>query len=145
CLSLNVFDWWNINGNLNYHYKKIGAFEIENQYLQPVYYRAPKKTAYAGNLKVTQDISLPNSYSVQIYSQFMTKDILPQAEIKKRYSIDTSIKKVFDSKKAEVFFNATDIFNTLVNTKIVTGEDFLLVSTDFFETQVLRLGISYRF
>lgn len=144
-LNISPFDWWNINGNLNYHYKKIGAFEIENQYPQPVYYRAPKKTAYAGNLKVTQDISLPNSYSVQIYSQFMTKDILPQAEIKKRYSIDTSIKKVFDSKKAEVFFNATDIFNTLVNTKIVTGEDFLLVSTDFFETQVLRLGISYRF
>ena len=47
--------------------------------------------------------------------------------------------------KGEVFFNASDILNTLKIRKELNGNGFKLATTDYYETQVFRLGYSYKF
>jgi hypothetical protein len=46
--------------------------------------------------------------------------------------------------KGEVFLNATDLLNTMVITKNIDGNGFSYVSSDYYETQVIRLGYSYK-
>ena len=41
--------------------------------------------------------------------------------------------------------NATDLFNTMVIDKRIQGNGFYYVSTDYYETQVIRIGYSYKF
>ena len=47
--------------------------------------------------------------------------------------------------KGEFFWNASDLFNTLVIKKDIQSSDFKYNSADYYETQVLRLGYNYKF
>ncbi|MNE95182.1 hypothetical protein D3C80_1932340 [compost metagenome] len=55
------------------------------------------------------------------------------------------IKKSLQKGKAEIFFNATNLLNTMQVRKEVQGSGFKYISNDYYETQVLRLGYSYKF
>ncbi|HQS36566.1 MAG TPA: outer membrane beta-barrel protein [Sediminibacterium sp.] len=55
------------------------------------------------------------------------------------------IKKQIQKSKGELFFIASDIFNTLRIKKEINGNGFKLNSPDYYETQVFRLGYSYKF
>ncbi len=41
--------------------------------------------------------------------------------------------------------NATDVANTLRLKKEITGNGFRYTSTDYYETQVFRIGYNYKF
>ncbi|WP_199141677.1 hypothetical protein [Pedobacter sp. ASV12] len=47
--------------------------------------------------------------------------------------------------EGKLFLNGTDLFNTLKTKRTVIGNGFTLKSTDYLETQVFRLGYSYKF
>ena len=70
---------------------------------------------------------------------------MPQGKIYSRFSIDAGIKKLVQKGQGELFFNATDIANTLTLKKEVMGNGFSYKSTDFYETQVFRIGYNYKF
>ena len=44
-----------------------------------------------------------------------------------------------------MFFNANDLFNTMVIKKTIQGNGFRYTSDDYYETQVVRFGYSYKF
>ncbi|RZK54842.1 MAG: hypothetical protein EOO91_15185, partial [Pedobacter sp.] len=72
-------------------------------------------------------------------------DLIPQGKIGSRFSVDMGLKKQIQKGKGELFLNGTDILNTLRIHKNISGNGFNLVSTDYYETQVFRLGYSYKF
>jgi hypothetical protein len=55
------------------------------------------------------------------------------------------VKKQIQKGKGELFLNASDILNTLNTKREIIGNGFTLNSTDYNETQVFRLGYSYKF
>jgi hypothetical protein len=55
------------------------------------------------------------------------------------------IKKGVQKGRGELFFNATDLLNTLNIKKEIQGLGFRYETTDYYETQVFRLGYSYKF
>ena len=59
--------------------------------------------------------------------------------------MDAGIKKAIQKGKGEVFFNASDLLSTMVIKKSVQGNGFAYTSNDYYETQVIRLGYSYKF
>ena len=88
---------------------------------------------------------LPKQTDIQITGIYLAPDIIPQGKIGTRFSVDMGIKKQIQKSKGELFFNASDIFNTLNIKKELNGKGFKLTSTDYYETQVFRLGYSYKF
>ncbi|WP_300976846.1 outer membrane beta-barrel protein, partial [Flavobacterium sp.] len=72
-------------------------------------------------------------------------DIIPQGKIKSRFSLDLGLKKAIQKGKGELFFNATDLLNTMIIKKDINGQGFNYTSNDYYETQVIRLGYSYKF
>nr|WP_240916569.1 outer membrane beta-barrel protein [Pedobacter sp. HDW13] len=62
-----------------------------------------------------------------------------------RFSTDLGIKKQIQNGKGELFLNGNDIFNALKIKKNITGNGFRFNSTDFYETQIFRVGYSYKF
>ena len=75
----------------------------------------------------------------------MAPDIIPQGKIAHRFSLDLGIKKSLQKGKGELFLNATDILNTMIIKKEIQGQGFNYLSTDYYETQVIRIGYNYNF
>jgi hypothetical protein len=59
--------------------------------------------------------------------------------------MDLGVKKSVQNGKGEIFLNATDLLNTMVIKKKIQGNGFAYTSDDYYETQVVRLGYSYKF
>ena len=133
------------NTNVNIYQNIIDAFTIENKYPVPSIYTAKKEKFTSGNIKLNGIFHLPKQTDIQITSIYLAPDIIPQGKIGTRFSVDMGIKKQIQKSKGELFLNASDIFNTLNIKKELNGIGFKLTSTDYYETQVFRLGYSYKF
>lgn len=134
---------YNINGNL--YRNQINAFTVQNLYPIPTVFSADKQIALSGNLKLNNNFNFSSGFNVQLSAVYLAADLIPQGKIASRFSMDAGVKKVIQKGKGEVFLNATDLLNTLKNKRTIQGADFQYTSTDYYETQVIRLGYSYKF
>lgn len=72
-------------------------------------------------------------------------DIIPQGKIGTRFSVDVGLKKQVQKSKGEFYINASDLFNSLTIKKELMGNGFTFSSTDYYETQVIRIGYNLKF
>ncbi|MBC8054602.1 MAG: TonB-dependent receptor [Sphingobacteriaceae bacterium] len=144
-LQQKVAKWLDFNTNINIYQNKIKAFNAINQYPVPVLFTAEDDQLTSGNWKVNGLFHLPNLLEIQLSSIYLAPDIIPQGKIGSRYSLDLGFKKQIQKGKGELFLNATDLLNTMNVNKELRGNGFQLITTDYYETQVIRLGYSYKF
>jgi len=100
---------------------------------------------FSGNVKLNNTFKLPKNFDVQLTFIYLAPDIIPQGTISSRFSIDFGVKKTIQKGKGELFVNATDLANTLVLKQNIKGDGFQYASANYNETQVFRLGYSYKF
>lgn len=134
---------FNINGNL--YRNRIDAFTVTNLYPTPNVFSAEMQNAISGNVKFNNTLKFAGGLDVQLTAVYLAPDIIPQGKIGSRFSVDAGIKKSIQNGKGELFFNATDLLNTMVIKKQIQGSGFYYTSDDYYETQVIRVGYSYKF
>ncbi len=134
---------FNINGNL--YRNQIDAFMVTNLYPTPNFFYAEMQKAISGNVKFNNTFKFSNVFDAQLTAVYLAPDIIPQGKIGSRFSMDLGVKKSIQNGKGELFFNATDLLNTMVIKKHIQGVGFHYTSDDYYETQVIRLGYSYKF
>ena len=144
-LSQNISSWATINLNLNGYRNIIDSFSVINKYPVENVFSAAREDIYSGNIKLNSLFHLPKQVEAQLSAIYQAPDLVPQGKTFSRFSIDIGIKKGIQRGKGELFINATDVANTLRLKKEVTGNGFKYVSTDYYETQVFRVGYSYKF
>lgn len=137
--------WYAFNLNATCYYNQIDAFTVENRYPVPNTFTANQQTIVSGNVKLNQTFQFPKNFKFQVTMMYLAPDIVPQGKTNSRFSLDIGLKKSIQKGKGEVFLNANDLFNTLVIKKEVQGNGFRYTSADYYETQVIRLGYSYKF
>lgn len=134
---------FNINGNL--YRNQIDAFTVTNLYPTPNSFSAEMQKVISGNVKFNNTFKFSNGFDAQLTAVYLAPDIIPQGKIGPRFSMDLGVKKSIQNGKGELFFNATDLLNTMVIKKQIQGVGFRYTSDDYYETQVIRLGYSYKF
>ncbi len=136
-----------LNANGNIYRNNIGAFTIVNAYPNnnAATFTGEEQTIIAGNAKVNLIANILKDTELQITGIYLAPDIIPQGKILARYSIDAGLTKKIQKGKGELFINASDILNTLVIRYEIEGTTFNLISDDYYETQVVRIGYQYRF
>lgn len=144
-LQQEIASWYAANASAAIYRNKNNAFTITNRYPVPTVYNMAEESITSGNLKLNNVFKLKNQTQVQLSGVYLAKDIIPQGTIGSRFSVDLGIKKQIQKGKGEVFLNGTDILNTLKTKRSIIGNGFTYNSTDYFETQVFRLGYSYKF
>jgi hypothetical protein len=144
-LTQEVAKWYSFNLNLNGYHNQINAFSVENKYPVPNTFSTDKQEIISGNIKLNNTFHLPKNFDAQLTAIYLAPDLIPQGKIKSRFSLDVGLKKAVQNGKGELFFNATDLLNTMVIKKEIQGQGFYYTSDDFYETQVIRLGYSYKF
>jgi outer membrane receptor protein involved in Fe transport len=144
-LSEKVNSWYNLNLNLNAYRNQINAFTVLNLYPVPNTFSAAQDHIISGNLKLNQNFKFKKSFDAQLTATYLARDIVPQGEIGARFSLDLGLKKGFKNGKDELFFNGSDLLNTMVINKDIRGATFNYNSKDYYETQVFRIGYTRKF
>lgn len=144
-ISQELSDRINMNLNLNGYYNQIDAFTVVNQYPVENTFTADQQEIYSGNIKLNTNFKLGENTEAQLTAIYLAPDIIPQGTIDSRFSLDFGIKKSIQNGKGELFLNATDLLNTMVIRKEIGGNNFSYISSDYYETQVIRFGYSYKF
>ncbi|HEY1195108.1 TonB-dependent receptor domain-containing protein [Flavobacterium sp.] len=137
--------WYSFNLNGNIYQNTIDAFSVTNLYPQPSTYFGERQQIVSGNLKWNNTLQFDKTLKGQISMIYLAPDIIPQGKINSRFSVDIGLKKTVQKGKGEVFLNASDIFNTLVIKREIQGMGFSYNSRDYYETQIIRFGYSYKF
>ena len=144
-LSRNIEKWATLNLNLNGYQNTIDAFTVVNKYPRETIFSAESQEIFSGSIKLNGIFHLPKQTDVQLSSVYLAPDVVPQGKTYSRFSIDLGIKRNIQKGKGEIFLNATDIANTMLIKREVKGDGFRYVSTDYYETQVVRVGYNYKF
>lgn len=143
--SLETAKWYSFNLNLNGYHNQIDAFTVENKYPVLHTFSAEKQEIYSGTIKLNNTFHLPHNFNAQLTAIYLAPDIIPQGKIDSRFSLDFGLKKAIQKGKGELFINATDLLNTMIVKKKIQGNGFNYISTDYYETQVIRFGYNYKF
>lgn len=143
-LSQQIAPWMSVNLNMNGYQNTIDAFTVVNLYPRPNTYTANRDQLISGNVKLNGLFKLPRQIEAQLTAIYLAPDLIPQGRIDSRFSIDLGLKKTVKNGKDEWFINATDVANTLRIRREVFGAGFRYVSTDYYETQVVRVGYSHK-
>lgn len=120
-------------------------FSVENKYPSTHLFSADKQEIFSGNIKLNNSFHFTKNIDAQLMAIYFAPDIIPQGKINSRFSLDVGIKKLIHKNKGELYFNATDLLNTMITKKVISGQGFNYTSNDYYETQVLRVGYSYKF
>ena len=123
----------------------VDAFTVVNRYPVPVRYSAERQRLVSGNLKVNASIRMPGEADVRVTSVYLAPDLLTQGRIGSRYSLDLGVRKSIQRGRGEIVANATDLLNTMQIRRTIRGTDFQLESTDYLETQAIRIGYTWKF
>lgn len=137
--------WFSFNTSAAVYRNQINAFTITNRYPVPTIYNMAEESITSGNVKLNNLFKLKGQTQIQLSGVYLAKDIIPQGTIGSRFSVDLGIKKQIQKGKGEIFLNGTDILGTLKTKRNIIGNGFTYQSTDYLETQVFRLGYSYKF
>jgi outer membrane receptor protein involved in Fe transport len=135
----------NLSLNLNAYQNTISAFTVTNLYPTPELFSAAKQKIWSGSFKLNGLVHLPHKTDLQISAVYLAPDVVPQGKTYERYYMDAGIRKSIRQGKGELFLNATDLFNTLRIRRATYGTGFHFVSTDYYETQVFRTGVNFKF
>lgn len=144
-LQQELNSWWTFNTSTALYKNTIDAFSIENKYPVPTKYTMGEQQITSGNIKLNSMFKLHKQSDVQLSLVYLAPDIIPQGKIDSRFSVDMGIKKQIQKGKGELLANANDLFNTLRIKREIMGNGFIFNSTDYYETQVIRLGYNYKF
>jgi outer membrane receptor protein involved in Fe transport len=136
---------YSFNISMNAYRNQIDAFTVENKYPVAHLFSADKQEIFSGNIKLNNTFHFPKNIDAQLTVIYFAPDIIPQGKIKSRFSLDLGLKKPVKNGKGELFFNATDLLNTMILRKEIAGQGFIYTSNDYYETQVIRIGYSYKF
>lgn len=134
-----------LTANASAYQKTIDAFTVVNKYPVPVTYSAERQQLTSGNAKLDLGLKLARGWQAQVSNVYLAPDLLPQGRIESRFSFDMGLKKSISQGKGEIVVNATDLLNTMQLRRTTRGTDFSFVSTDYLETQLVRVGYSWKF
>lgn len=144
-LSHDVVRYYSFNLNLTVYHNQINAFSVENLYPVPNTFSDTRQEMYSGNIKLNQLLHLQKHLDVQLSAVYLAPDLIPQGKTGSRFSLDLGVRKKIQKGKGELFVNATDLLNTMNTYKEITGNNFTYTSTNYYETQVVRIGYTYNF
>lgn len=144
-LNATIAPLLTVDLNMNAYENILEAFTVRNQYPVEVDLVAGRGRNYSGSMKLNTTWHFPGKIDFQLLGIYLAPDVIPQGRIGSRYSIDTGAKKMIQQGRGELTVNATDLFGTMRIRKKIFNEDFVWTSTDYYETQIIRAGYSYKF
>lgn len=143
-LDQNFDDFLKLSASINWYDNVVDAAQGLLLFPTERSFSIDKTSNQTWELKINNQITLPNAWNIQLSGIYMAPKNIPQGRQLARSSIDVGVKKGIFDNKGEILFAFSDIFNGFGIRQEISGQNFTAVYQNFFETQVLRLGFLYK-
>ncbi|MDW7691696.1 TonB-dependent receptor [Flammeovirgaceae bacterium SG7u.111] len=143
-LSQEIGENWKMTGSFNWYINTIEAYEGEVLFPYKRPFQIQKTEDNTWDAKLNNQIKLRDNLEAQVTIIYYAAKNIPQGKQFARSSVDIGLKKTIWDKKGEIIFSASDIFNKFGIKQELTGDGFRAIYENFYETQVLRLGLKYK-
>ncbi|QHI36156.1 Vitamin B12 transporter BtuB [Kordia antarctica] len=143
--SQDLTEKWKLTASTNIYRNSINAYEGTLQFPFVRTFNIEKSSDIAGDFKLSNTFTLPWNVEAQVTGLYYSKRNIPQGEELARSSIDFGLKKSILNKAGEITLSASDLFNNFGLRQRVSGEGFAAVYENYYETQIVRLGMKYKF
>ena len=82
--------------------------------------------------------------SVQGTGVYLAPKNIAQGRQLARASVDLGVKRKFAHDRGMITLSATDVFNTFGLQQEISGDGFTALYENYYETQVVRAGVTYK-
>jgi outer membrane receptor protein involved in Fe transport len=144
-ISQKLLSFWKLSGNVNYYKNKIAEYQGTLFFPTEQTFQIIESSENTWNAKLNNQFDLANDLSLQLTGIYMAPKNIPQGRELARASLDIGIKKKVFNNRGELSLSATDIFNSNGIRQEITAEGFRVEYRNYYETQVVRMGLRYRF
>ncbi|WP_149276334.1 TonB-dependent receptor domain-containing protein [Pareuzebyella sediminis] len=144
-LSQDISNSFKISATANYYMNAIDAYQGSLLFPFERPFSIEESSEGAWDAKLTSEFKLPWEISAQLTGVYYSNRNIPQGEQLSRSSIDFGLKKNIWENKGELTLAATDIFNTFGIRQEVYGAGFTALYENYYETQIIRAGLKYKF
>ena len=134
-----------LGANATAYRQRFDGFSVVNRYPVPSTYTTVAQQITTGNAKLNAVLRWPAGWQTQVAAMALAPELLPQGRLGRRGGVDVGMKRSIQQGRGELVINATDLFNTMQAERTIRGNGFTLVSTDYLETQVVRVGYTRTF
>lgn len=140
-----ILSGWKMSAGFNWYRNVIESASGTAIYPYEQAFTFDESKTNSWNLKLNTHVSLPKDYELQAGFIYYAPDIIPQGKILGRNSLDLGIRKKLLHDKMEVSLSATDILNKSGIRQEIYGNGFIMRSDNYYESQVVMLGVKYAF
>jgi outer membrane receptor protein involved in Fe transport len=143
--SQQVFKFWKFTGNANFYRNFINAYtgELRFPYLHTFDISSSEENTW--DLKLSNQFKVNSKLEFQITTVYLAPKNIPQGRQLARSSIDLGVSWKILEGKGTLNFSASDVLNNYGIRQEIYGEGFSATYENYYETQVFRIGLKYRF
>ena len=143
--SQDLTENWKLTASTNVYRNSINAYDGTLLFPFVRAFSIDKSSDTAGDFKISNSFKLPYQIEAQVTGLYYSKRNIPQGEELARSSVDLGLKKSIWDKKGEITLSASDLFNNFGLRQRISGEGFTATYENYYETQIVRLGMKYKF
>jgi len=144
-ITQSVGEVWKISGSLNWYKNVIDAYEgiLLFPYERPFSIERTEDNTW--DAKLNNQFELPKNLQLQLTLVYYADKNIPQGKQFARSSVDIGLKKGIWDDNGEITFSFSDLFNHFGIKQEIDGDGFKALYENYYETQVIRLGLTYKF
>ena len=143
--SQQVLEFWKLSGNGNFYNNSIAAYQGTLLFPYEHTFDVEASSEFTWDAKLNNEFEFENDFSFQLTAIYMADKNIPQGKQYARASVDLGAKKKIWEGNGEISLAATDILNTYGIKQDINGDGFTAVYENYYQTQVFRLGLKYKF
>ncbi|TRZ42956.1 TonB-dependent receptor domain-containing protein [Robertkochia solimangrovi] len=143
--SQDISDNWKITASGNFYINRIEAFQGTLLFPTQRSFTIDNSKDKAGDIKISNSFNLPWDSELQLTGLWYSSRNIPQGTQLARSSIDLGYKKNLWNKTGEITLSASDLFNNFGLRQKINGDGFSTLYENYYETQIVRLGMKYKF
>lgn len=143
-LDQAIGSFWKLSGGLNWYQNVVDAYRGTVLFPTARTFDIQKTSDRTGDLKINNQFSILDQTEIQLTAIYLAPKNIPQGRQLSRSSIDLGVKQDLWNKKGEFTLSFTDIFNGFGIRQELQGDGFRVLYENYFETQILRLGLKYK-
>jgi outer membrane receptor protein involved in Fe transport len=144
-VSQDITKFWKATASCNWYMNTIREYTGTLLFPYERDFVIPETTDVSADLKLNNQFTLPWKTQFQLTALYYTPKNIPQGKQMARSSVDLGLKKTLFSGKGEIAFSFSDIFNDFGIKQEITGDGFTAVYENFYETQIITIGLKYKF
>jgi hypothetical protein len=136
---------WRLSGSANWYENVIDAAETTLLFPVARPFSVPRSEDDTWDMKINSLLRLPNGIEAQLSLVYYAEKPIAQGREAARSSIDLGFKKPVLNARGELVVSLTDAFNEFGLRYNIAGEGFDAVYENFYESQVVSVGLNYAF